>query len=314
MLNQLSMEQGPSLDPSFLTELELSDGASLLRPAGKLTLKEMVLGVGGSALVHMLVVMGALLIAFILPPANLHQTFMAVSLVEMGGNKGGFCDTGMAGGAEGRPEIDAPPPSAENLQEKAPLPDPPETVKPAERVSSSKEKPVKKGTAPPVNKPVPCPVAPSAASEGLPSGSETPSRENGLEIAGTGGGEGQGAKGSGEGPGFASAGGSSTGAGTHGGEYLADAVDQVPQALQRVEPSYPARARKQGICGRVVLRFLVEPNGQVSRPSILEANPEGYFEQSALEAIRHWRFKPGIYRGKAVATWVVLPVQFKLTS
>ena len=91
-------------------------------------------------------------------------------------------------------------------------------------------------------------------------------------------------------------------------------MDQIPQAVQKVEPLYPPRARKQGVCGKVVLRFLVEPDGHVSRPSIVEANPEGYFEQSALDAIRHWRFKPGIYRGKAVATWVVLPVQFKLTS
>jgi protein TonB len=46
----------------------------------------------------------------------------------------------------------------------------------------------------------------------------------------------------------------------------------------------------------------------------VESNPQGYFEQSALEAIRHWRFKPGIYRGKAVATWVTLPIQFRLTE
>ena len=91
-------------------------------------------------------------------------------------------------------------------------------------------------------------------------------------------------------------------------------MDKIPQPLHRVEPLYPQRARKQGICGKVVLRFLVEADGHVSRPSILEANPVGYFEQSALDAIRHWRFKPGVFRGRAVATWVVLPVQFQLTS
>jgi periplasmic protein TonB len=314
MLNDLSMEQGPSLNASFLTELELSDGASLLRPTDRLPLKDMVLGACGSALVHMLVVIAALLMTLILPPPVLHDPFVTVSLVEMGGSKGGSCDTGMAGGAEGGPEIDAPPPSAERLQERAPLSDPPETVKPVERVSSSKEKPVKKGSAPPPSKPVQSAVAPAGPSEDLTSVAAPSSRESGLEIAGTGGGEGQGAKGSGEGPGFASAGGSSSGSGEHAGEYNADAVDQVPQALQKVEPVYPPRARKQGIFGRVVLRFLVESDGHVSRPSILEAKPEGYFEQNALEAVRRWRFKPGYYRGKAVATWVTLPVQFRLTE
>ena len=314
MLNHLGMEQGPSLGASFVTELELYDGASLLHPASRLPLKEMVLGAGGSALFHMLVVVGALLIALILPRPKFQQTFVNVSLVEMGGSKGGSCGTGIAGGAEGGPEIDAPPPSAEHLQEKAPLPDPPETVRPVERVSVSKEKTVKKRPAPPASKPVLNPVASADPSEALPSGAAPSSRETGLEIAGTGGGGGQGAKGSADGPGLAAAGGSSTGTGTHGGEYNADAVDQVPQALHRVEPTYPSRARKQGICGRVVLRFLVEPDGHVSRPSIVESNPQGYFEQSALEAIRHWRFKPGIYRGKAVATWVTLPIQFRLTE
>jgi periplasmic protein TonB len=310
MLDDLSMEQGPSRGASFLMELELSDGASLLRPTDKLILKDMVLGAGGSALVHMLVVLGALLITLILPPPKFQEAFVTVSLVEMGGSKGGSCGTSIAGGAEGGPEIDPPPPPAQHLQEKAPLPDPPETVRPVERVSVSKEKTVKKGPAIPASKPVPSPVAPTDPSEGLTSGAVPSSRETRLEIAGTG----PGAKGSGEGPGFAFAGASSAGAGAHAGEYHTDAVDQVPQALQKVEPIYPPRARKQGICGKVVLRFLVEPDGRVSRPSIVEANPEGYFEQSALEAICHWRFKPGIYRGKAVATWVVLPVQFKLTS
>ena len=160
MLDQLSVEQGLSIDSSFLAELELSDGASLLCATGRLTVKEMVLGAGGSALVHLLVGITALLVAFILPPPKLHQTVVTVSLVEMGGSKGESCDTGMAGGAEGGPQIDAPPPSAEHLLETAPLPDPPETVKPAERVSSSKEKPVKKVPAPPANKPVPCPGGP----------------------------------------------------------------------------------------------------------------------------------------------------------
>ena len=99
MLNHLGMEQGPSLGASFLTELELYDGASLLHPASRLPLKEMVLGAGGSALFHMLVVMGALLIALILPRPKFQQTFVNVSLVEMGGSKGGSCGTGIAGGA-----------------------------------------------------------------------------------------------------------------------------------------------------------------------------------------------------------------------
>lgn len=106
--------------------------------------------------------------------------------------------------------------------------------------------------------------------------------------------------------------GSASGSGSARGEFDAAAVDDAPRVLSKCEPVYPPRARSLGICGKVVLRFLVEPNGQVSHPGILEAHPRGYFEQSALEAVRRWRFRPGYVQGKAVATWFVLPVRFKL--
>ncbi len=308
------MDQGPSLSASFLTELDLSDGASLLRPAGRVTPKDLILGAGGSTLAHMLVAVALLLMPTIQPQPMSHGSFVTVNLVERGGSIGGSSDAGSVEGAEGAPQIEASRPSPEKPREKAPLPDPPKTVKRVERVSSSAGKAVKKAPASPQSEPLESASASAIPSDGSPSAAAPSDRDASPQIAGTSGEEGQGAKGSGDGRGFSSADGSSAGSGADAGEFNADAVDQIPQALQKVEPMYPPRARMQGVCGKVVLRFLVEPDGHVSRPSILAANPEGYFEQSALEAIRRWRFKPGIYRGKAVATWMVLPVQFKLTS
>lgn len=98
------------------------------------------------------------------------------------------------------------------------------------------------------------------------------------------------------------------------GEFDAATVDKIPQILKKIDPAYPGRARSLGICGKVVVRFLVEPDGRVSKPSIVEAHPKGFFEQSTLEALRHWQFKPGCLNGKDVATWVILPVQFRLAE
>ncbi len=69
-----------------------------------------------------------------------------------------------------------------------------------------------------------------------------------------------------------------------------------------------------GISGRVVLRFLVKTDGKVAKARVIEAEPRGVFEQSAMEAIDKWRFKPGRYRGNAVATWVELPIRFRLSK
>jgi outer membrane biosynthesis protein TonB len=72
-----------------------------------------------------------------------------------------------------------------------------------------------------------------------------------------------GSEGKGETEGTGSHGVSPVGGGSFPGEFEVQAVDHAPQALQKVEPIYPPRGHRQGICGRVVVRFLVEPNGHV---------------------------------------------------
>ncbi|MEN6440476.1 MAG: TonB family protein, partial [Syntrophobacter sp.] len=136
-------------------------------------------------------------------------------------------------------------------------------------------------------------------------GAGSPSERQGKAI----GGEHE----TGESPGVSRGAGPPAGSGISG-EFDISRVDQVPRVLKKIEPVYPGRARTLEICGKVVVRFLVEPDGRVSKPSVVEAHPAGYFEQSTLDAIRQWRFKPGSFRGHTVATWVTLPVQFRLTG
>jgi len=69
-----------------------------------------------------------------------------------------------------------------------------------------------------------------------------------------------------------------------------------------------------GLTGKVVAKLLVGADGHVSRISILEASPHGIFEQDVLKALKQWEFKPGYYRNQAVATWVVLPINFRLSQ
>jgi TonB family protein len=95
-------------------------------------------------------------------------------------------------------------------------------------------------------------------------------------------------------------------------EFNVNQVDISPELVEKVEPAYPFIARRNGISGKVRVKLLVGIDGRVIRPSIVEAEPKGVFEQTVLEAIQKWKFKPGIYRGRPVATWVILPVQFRL--
>ena len=98
-----------------------------------------------------------------------------------------------------------------------------------------------------------------------------------------------------------------------GDEFFLKQVDQPPIPTREIKPEFPVTARRLGIGGKVVVKFLVKADGNVARASIVEAEPKEIFEQSALKAIREWQFTPGHFHGEAVATWVVLPIQFRLT-
>ena len=96
--------------------------------------------------------------------------------------------------------------------------------------------------------------------------------------------------------------------------YSLSQVDKHPRLLRKVNPTYPYRAKRRGTEGRVVLKFLVDTKGRVSRTSVVRAEPQGVFEQSALQAVQQWRFRPGHKDGQPVPTWVQVPIRFELSS
>lgn len=87
---------------------------------------------------------------------------------------------------------------------------------------------------------------------------------------------------------------------------------QAPILLSRVIPSYPENARRLGIEGQVVLRFVVDQSGRVEREiEVVTSLP--MLDQAAIEAVRQWRFSPARDRdGNPVRVLVSVPVQFTL--
>lgn len=154
---------------------------------------------------------------------------------------------------------------------------------------------------------------PSENSQAAAAGENGSADSQGQNGSGPGTGSGSGAGGGLSGSGSGSCGpGGGSGGGT-GAEFGLKQVDQPPVPVKKVDPEFPSEARKLGVSGKVVLKFLVKADGTVILPSVLESRPEGLFDQSAIDAILRWRFTPGIYRGNAVATWVIQPVNYRLT-
>ena len=95
-------------------------------------------------------------------------------------------------------------------------------------------------------------------------------------------------------------------------EYDASDVDTMPKIIRQMPVSYPAEAKRGGLEGHVVVRVLIGTNGKADKMEVVESEPEGVFDEAALKSLKYWQFRPGILGGELVATWVKIPLSFKL--
>ena len=73
--------------------------------------------------------------------------------------------------------------------------------------------------------------------------------------------------------------------------------------IDRTTPAYPQTAINDNVEGRVTLSITINPDGTVRDVTVLNAQPRGYFEKSAVRAVQRWRYKPtGTLRTNVVVT------------
>jgi periplasmic protein TonB len=80
--------------------------------------------------------------------------------------------------------------------------------------------------------------------------------------------------------------------------------------IYRIEPIFPTLARQTGREGRVELHALIGIDGTVRSLQFLDGDP--MFYQSALDAVRQWRYKPTLLNGRAVEVDTHITVIYKL--
>jgi protein TonB len=90
--------------------------------------------------------------------------------------------------------------------------------------------------------------------------------------------------------------------------------DRDFMVISRFPPQYPYRAQRRGIEGWVKVSLLITEQGTVQDVVVVEAEPEGVFDNAAVRAVSKWKFKPRIERGKAVAVRAEQVVTFKLDN
>lgn len=88
-------------------------------------------------------------------------------------------------------------------------------------------------------------------------------------------------------------------------------LERRPELLSARDPVYPPALRQARVEGAVVLVFLLDETGRVLDPRV-ESGSHREFETAALEAIRRWRFRPGMKDGEPVRTHVRQTIRFAL--
>ncbi|SPE42251.1 TonB family protein [Candidatus Sulfopaludibacter sp. SbA3] len=131
-------------------------------------------------------------------------------------------------------------------------------------------------------------------SNGTGSGGGIGSGHGGGVGSGTGGGVGPGA-----------------GGGFGGGVFRVGGGVTAPVLVFKVEPEYSEDARKAKYQGTVTLYVEVDPSGKATHIQVLHSLGLG-LDEKAIEAVRKWKFHPGLKDGKPVTVAASIEVNFRL--
>ncbi len=84
-----------------------------------------------------------------------------------------------------------------------------------------------------------------------------------------------------------------------------------PVKIHDPQPGYTEEARMARIQGVVLLRTVIDPEGNVTRLEVLKGLTLGLTE-SALETVKQWKFKPATRNGQPVAVYYHLSINFSI--
>lgn len=92
---------------------------------------------------------------------------------------------------------------------------------------------------------------------------------------------------------------------------LAPGEQPIPLKGQMPSPQYPADALRRGESGTVMVRVEVDTSGMPAGVALVKRSGSRDLDRAAMEAVREWRFQPAQRNGKAIASSLVIPIDFK---
>ena len=82
--------------------------------------------------------------------------------------------------------------------------------------------------------------------------------------------------------------------------------------INRIEPEYPETLKRLFIGGIVRIQVTVNPNGKVESTELLGGSP--ILGQSAIKAVKQWKYRPYLQQGNPVAVETEIDVNFTLAK
>ncbi len=87
---------------------------------------------------------------------------------------------------------------------------------------------------------------------------------------------------------------------------------QAAHLVNRVQPTYPPLARQTRISGTVKLHAIIGKDGSVQQLQVVSGHP--LLVQSALDAVKQWRYQPTLLNGDPVEVDTEIDVIFSLAQ
>jgi TonB family protein len=97
-----------------------------------------------------------------------------------------------------------------------------------------------------------------------------------------------------------------------GDTYNSNTVIAYPLYKENKPPVYPEIARVRGYEGIVFVSAEILPDGHVGNMKIRKSSGYAILDQSAIEAVKPWKFEPAKKSGNPFTVWVELPIKFIL--
>ncbi len=98
----------------------------------------------------------------------------------------------------------------------------------------------------------------------------------------------------------------------HGGMvFSVSDVSVIPVLIYKVDPEYTEQAKLSKYQGTVLLDLVIDKEGHPQQIRVARSLGLG-LDEKAVEAVRHWRFRPGIKDGETVDVAANVEVNFQL--